>query len=56
MVAARMTNEQLNRYLLDIARLFDEYGCPYNSPLLKWFDVPSEYRSLKLLDTSDSLP
>ena len=56
MVSARMTNEQLNRYLLDIARLFDEYGCPFNSPLLKWFDVPSEYRSLKLLETSESLP
>ncbi len=56
MVSTRMTNEQLNRYLLDIARLFDEYGCPFNSPLLKWFDVPSEYRSLKLLETSESLP
>ena len=56
MVSARMTNEQLNRYLLDIARLFDEYGCPFNSPLLKWFDVPSEYRSLKLLETPESLP
>ena len=56
MVSTRMNNEELNRYLLDIARLFDEYGCAFNSPLLKWFDLPEEFRQLDLLLTTESLP
>lgn len=56
MVSTRMNNEEFNRYLLDIARLFDEYGCAFNSPLLKWFDLPEEFRRLDLLSTPESLP
>lgn len=55
LVSTRMTNEQLNRFLLDLAILFDEYHCDFNSPLLKWFDLPLEFRDENLLRTEASL-
>lgn len=55
LVSTRMTNEQLNRFLLDLAILFDEYHCDFNSPLLKWFDLPQESRDENLLQTEESL-
>ena len=55
LVSTQMTNEQLNRFLLDLAVLFDEYNCDFNSPLLKWFDLPQEYREENLLTTEATL-
>ncbi len=55
LVSTQMTNEQLNRFLLDLAILFDEYHCGFNSPLLKWFDLPQEYREENLLTTEENL-
>jgi penicillin-binding protein 2 len=55
LVSTRMTNEQLNRFLLDLAILFDDYHSSFNSPLLNWFDLPQEYREENLLKTEESL-
>lgn len=55
LISTDMTNDQLNRFLLDVALLFDEFGCTFQSPLLKWLDVPSELRGKTLLKTDESL-
>jgi penicillin-binding protein 2 len=55
LVSTRMSNDQLNRFLLDLAVLFDEYRCDFNSPLLRWFDLPQDLRSVNLLETEESL-
>ncbi len=55
LVSTQMTNDQLNRFLLDIALVFHEYGSQFNSPLLAWLDLPEELRDLDLLETDESL-
>lgn len=54
-VSTQMLNERLNRFLLDLAILFDEYGCDFKSPLLEWFDLPNELRDKNLLQEDSSL-
>lgn len=54
-VSTQMPNDRLNRFLLDLAVLFSEYRCEFNSPLLKFFDVPYELRTHDHLKTDNSL-
>lgn len=55
LISTGMTNAQLNRFLLDVAILFDEFDCSFRSPLLNWFDVPSDMRGENLLARDQSL-
>ena len=55
LVSTQMANDQLNRFLLDIALVFRDYGCDFNSPLLTWFDLPQELRDQDLLERDESL-
>lgn len=55
LVSTDMTNKQLNRFLLDVALLFNEFGSSFRSPLLKWLDVPSDIRGENLLKSGLSL-
>lgn len=55
LVSTQMTNEQLNRFLLDLALLFDQYHCDFENPMLKWLDVPYELRDQNLLHYKGSL-
>ena len=55
LISTGMTSAQLNRFLLDVAVLFEEFGCTFQSPLLKWLDVPSEMRDENLLKSDQSL-
>lgn len=55
LISTQMTNEQLNRFLLDLALLFDEFGASFNSPLLAYFDLPANSRDSNLLENDESL-
>lgn len=55
LVNTGMSEASLNRTLLDLARLFGEYGCVFDSPLLSWLDVESSLRGVDLLDKDTSL-
>lgn len=55
LVSTRMSSDQLNRFLLDLAILFETYHCDFASPLLKWFDLPEDLREKKILQTEESL-
>ncbi|NLZ99941.1 MAG: hypothetical protein GX924_02755, partial [Clostridiaceae bacterium] len=55
LVNTGMTEASINRTLLDLARLFSEYGCAFESPLLNWLDVEASFRGVDLLEKDTSL-
>ncbi len=55
LISTGMTSAQLNRFLLDVAILFDEFDCSFRSPLLNWLDLPSDMQDMNLLESDQSL-